>query len=221
MKVLAIAPHPDDEILGIGGSLAKHIANGDEVYVCIVTKGVMPLFDKNYVEDLRQETLIAHQLLGVTRTFFFDFPAVMLEDINRYEMNEQFLNIIQETEPDIVYIPHFGDMQKDHQIVAESAMVAIRPKYANRVKKVYAYETLSETEWNNPHCTNAFIPNVYQDITGYLDKKIEVMKCYHSQLLEFPNPRSLEAIEALARYRGSIVNVCAAEAFSLIREIKS
>ncbi len=220
MNVLVIAPHADDEILGVGATMAKYIANGDKVYVCIVTRGTEPLFDEEYMRKLRNETLLAHSLLGVAKTFFLEFPAVMLEKVNRYEINNSIFEIVKRIKPDIVYIPHFGDMQKDHQIVAEAAMVALRPKYEHKVKEVYAYETLSETEWNIPHSANVFLPNVYNDISDYLDVKLEVIKCFESQLSDFPNPRSVEAIEALAKYRGSTISVNAAEAFMLIRKIK-
>lgn len=220
MKALVIAPHPDDEILGVGATMSKHANLGDEVYVCIVTKGVEPLFCENRVSIVREEAKLAHKLLGVTQTLYLDFPAVMLENVNRYEINNKILEIINEVKPTILYIPHFGDMQKDHKIVAEATMVAVRPKYEHKVKKIYAYETLSETEWNIPHNSNTFIPNVYNDVSDYLETKLEAMKCYNSQVIDFPNPRSLKAIVALARYRGSTINVLAAEAFMLIREIK-
>lgn len=219
MKILIIAPHPDDEILGVGATIAKYIANNNEVYVCIATRGTLPLFDENSVKIVKSEAVRAHRSLGVKETFFLDFPSVMLEQVPRYQINDEIVKVIQDIKPDVAYIPHFGDMQKDHQIIAEAAMVAVRPKYEHRIKEVYAYETLSETEWNNPHSSNAFMPNVYNDVSNYLDKKIEAMKCYESQLSNFPNPRSLEAIEALAKYRGSTFNVKAAEAFMLIRKI--
>lgn len=219
MKILVIAPHPDDEIIGVGATIVKYVAQGHIIYVCVTTKGSMPLFEQQKVMKTRRETIFAHELLEIKETFFLDFPAVMLEQIPRHEINDKILTVVSEVEPDIVYIPHFGDMQKDHQIIAEAAMVALRPKYKHKVKAVYAYETLSETEWNIPHAANAFIPNVYVDVTGFIDKKIEAMKLYESQLADFPNPRSLEAIEALAKYRGSTINVKAAEAFMLIREI--
>jgi LmbE family N-acetylglucosaminyl deacetylase len=122
--------------------------------------------------------------------------------------------------PDEVYIPHRGDMQLDHQMVVDAAMVALRPKYKHIVKRIYAYETLSETGWNIPNTTNEFIPTVYEDISNTISKKLEAMNIFQSQLAEFPAARSLGAIKALAKYRGATVNVTAAEAFTLIREIK-
>ena len=219
MRVLVIAPHPDDEILGVGGTIKKRISNGAEVFICVVTKGVEPLFPERVVDKTRQEARECHKTLGVSETIFLDFPAVMLEKENRYEINGKILDVIQRLKPDEVYIPHWGDMQKDHQIVAEACMVALRPKYEHKVSRIYSYETLSETGWNAPNTQNEFIPNVYVDIGEQLQAKLDAMKTYQTQLSDYPNPRSLEAVKALAKYRGSTVNVRAAEAYMLIREI--
>jgi LmbE family N-acetylglucosaminyl deacetylase len=219
MKVLIIAPHPDDELLGVGGTLIKHVHKQDRVYVCVVTRGVEPLFRAEDVQRTRDETIKCHVDLRIEKTFYLDFSAVMLEMEKRFLVNEKILDVIKESLPDIVYIPHIGDMQKDHQIVAEAAMVALRPKYDHQVKRILAYETLSETGWHIPNVSNQFIPNVYSDISEYLPQKLKAMSYYQTQLSNFPNPRSIEAIEALAKYRGSSVNVRAAEAFMLIRDI--
>ena len=127
---------------------------------------------------------------------------------------------ITASQPEEVYIPHWGDMQKDHQIVTESAMVALRAKYNLPVKRIYAYETLSETGINYPDVAKAFIPNVFIDISDFIEKKIEALNCYKSQIGDFPNLRSVDAVEALAKFRGATVNVKAAEAFMLVREVK-
>lgn len=220
MKVLVFAPHPDDEILGVGGTIAKRVKSGDEVYICIVTKGCKPLFDESFVAQGRAEALKAHKFLGVKDTVFLDFPAVMLENVPRYEFNGKIGDVVSEIKPDEVYIPHRGDMQIDHQMVVDAVMVAVRPKYEHKVKRVYAYETLSETGWNIPNTVNEFIPTVYEDITATIEDKLEAMKIFNSQLSQFPDARSIGALEALAKFRGATVGVCAAEAFSLIREIK-
>ena len=220
MKVLVIAPHPDDEILGVGGTMAKRSAKGDEVYVCVVTKAYEPLFPAEVTERSRAECREADRLAGAKETLFLDFPAVMLETVPRYEFNGKIGEVISKIRPDEVYIPNRGDMQLDHQMVVDAAMVALRPKYAHTVCRIYAYETLSETGWNIPNTVNEFIPNVYEDISDFLDTKIKAMEIFKTQLAEYPNARSVGAIEALARYRGSTVSVNAAEAFSLVREIK-
>ena len=218
-KILIIAPHPDDEIIGCGGTILRNIAEGNYVYVCIVTKGVEPLFSKDVVDVTRKECIECHKKNGTTKVFFLDFPSVMLEEQHRYEINEKILNVIKEVEPDEVFIPHIGDMQKDHQIVAEACMVALRPKYSFAPKKIMAYETLSETGWNIPNVQNEFLPNYFVNISDFLQDKIKMIEFFDSQLSEFPAARSLEAIESLAKYRGAVMNMKAAEAFMLIREI--
>lgn len=220
MNILVIAPHPDDELIGVAGTIAKKIKENHSVYICIVTRGKEPLFDAELIEKGRKEAKEAHQFLGIKETFFLDFPAVELEKVPRYKLNGEISEIIQQIKPEEVYIPHRGDMQLDHQLVVDAAMVALRPKYKHVVKRIYAYETLSETGWNIPNIQNEFIPNVYIDISGVLRTKILALGMYESQLELFPNTRSLGAMEALAHYRGATIGVIAAEAFVLIREIK-
>ena len=220
MNVLVIAPHPDDEIIGVGGTIAKRTTAGHDVYVCVMTKGCEPLFSSDSVNQVRTECKEADLSLGVKETIFLDFPAAMLETVPRYKLNDAIVKVIQRVKPDEVYLPHRGDMQQDHKMVVDAAMVALRPRYEHVVKRIYAYETLSETGWDIPNTVNEFIPNVYEDISNTLEKKLEAMRAFHSQLADFPAARSLGAIEALAKFRGATVNMMAAEAFTLIREIK-
>lgn len=220
MTILVIAPHPDDEVLGCGGIIAKRVSEGHDVYVCVVTKGCKPLFPESQVEQVRNECRQADAYLGVKETIFLDFPAVMLESVPRYELNEGIAGVIRRIKPDEVYLPHRGDMQLDHKMTVDAAMVALRPKYEHVVKRIYAYETLSETGWDIPNSSNEFIPTVYEDISKTINRKMEAMRLFQSQLSSFPAARSLETVEVLAKYRGTTVNVTAAEAFMLIREIK-
>ncbi|MBQ8549947.1 MAG: PIG-L family deacetylase [Clostridia bacterium] len=219
MKVLVFAPHADDEVLGVGGTIAKHVAAGDDVYVCIATRPTPPVFDDALFERIRRETKQAHKFLKIKKTFFLEYPAVNLESIPRTTLNRDILSVIEEVRPEVVYMPHFGDMQKDHTLLAEAIMVAIRPKHEHKIKRVLAYETLSETEWNAPHASTAFIPNVYNDISDTLDIKLRAMSFFESQLADFPCPRSTEAIASLAKLRGSTIFANAAESFMLIREV--
>lgn len=218
-RILVISPHPDDEILGCGGTIIRNIAEGNEVYVCVVTKGCLPLYNDERVEKNRQDMFLCHQHIGVKKTITLDFPASMIERVERYELNGRILDVIKEIQPDEVFIPHWGDMQKDHQIVSEAAMVALRPKYYPQVKKIYGYETMSETAWNSPNVQNEFIPNVFVDITDYIEAKKEALSFFSLQVSPFPDARSLDALEALAKYRGALMNKRAAEAFVLIREL--
>lgn len=213
MKVLVFAPHNDDEVLGVGGTIAKYVEQGDEVFICEVTSGK----DQKRLENIKNEALLAHEILGVKDTYFLDLPVVGLADIPTKDLNSGILKIVNEVKPNIAYIPHKGDMHIDHKLVAESAMVALRPVNNPELEKILSYETLSETEWNIPSADNIFVPNVWSDISNTINKKIDAMKCYKSQLYDFPHPRSLKAIEALSNYRGSTINVQNAESFMLIR----
>ncbi len=213
MKVLVFAPHNDDEILGVGGTMARLAQENNEVYVCEYTSGKMK-------DILQAEAKKAHTLLGVKKTFFLELPVCRLRNMEQAEINSAVMEVVKEVKPDIAFIPHKGDMHIDHAEVVQSAMVALRPVSCPSVKKIYVYETLSETEWNVPDAENAFVPNAWFDITDYLETKVEAMKCYESQIQTFPNPRSEKAIRALAEYRGATMCLNAAESFVLIRSIE-
>lgn len=219
MKVLIFAPHRDDEIIGVGGTILKRKASGDFVAVAIVTarKGeVLPESTKRIHAEMKR----CHDFCGVDRLIEFPFAANKLESVSRLDFNKAFVDAVQEVDPDEVYLPFWGDMQKDHQMTVDAAMVALRQKSPFAAKRIYVYETLSETGINTPTVNNAFIPNVFEDISEFMEGKLKAMGFYQSQLHPFPDLRSLDSIEALARFRGATVNVKAAEAFMLIREIK-
>ena len=216
MRVLVIAPHNDDEVLGVGGTMAKLASEGNELIVCEVTAGDL---QNEMVQLQKREALESHKILGVSKTIFMNLPVVGLKEMPTREINAAFLKVIEEIEPEIVFIPHIGDMHIDHRMVVEAAMVALRPVSAPKLKAIYAYETLSETDWNTPSINNVFLPTVYFDISDYLNAKLEAMKCHKTQLCDYPHPRSLDAIKALAMHRGT--NICRqyAEAFVCIRRI--
>lgn len=219
MTVLVIAPHPDDEILGCGGIMAKRAEAGDDVWVCIMSEGKRPMYSKEFVKEEFREMQIAHRNVGVGHFIKVALPTARLDTIPQYKLNGILTDIVDTVQPDEVFIPHRGDMHRDHQIVADAAMVALRPNRSHKVKRVLAYEVLSETDWNIPNTQNAFIPNVYEDITKQINFKLMAMEGYKSQLREYPAARSLEGIKALAVHRGVTVGVKYAEAFMLIREV--
>jgi LmbE family N-acetylglucosaminyl deacetylase len=216
MKILIIAPHPDDEVLGCGGTIANHTKRRDEVHLCIVTKGYTPDWSKEFLKNRPKEVEKANKILGIKKTYFLDYPTVKLDTIPQKELNESISNVVNEVDPDIVYIPHKGDLNKDHRLVFETSLVVTRPGN-HKIKRILSYETLSETEWGQP--IEPFIPNVYVDISETFVTKIEAMNAYESELKQYPHPRSLEIIEALAKKRGSEVGVKFAEAFMLVREL--
>lgn len=215
MRVLVFAPHNDDEVLGVGGTIAKYAKQGHDVYVCEVTS---KLDNMEITNSIRAEAIEAHSILGVKDTLFLDLPVVDLKETPTRVKNKKFVDVVQRLKPEIVFIPHYGDIHVDHYETASAAMVAVRPLENTQLKAVYAYETLSETEWNIPNTSNAFIPNVWSDITETFQAKLEAMRCFKSQLHTFPHPRSLEAIEALAKLRGSTIGFSYAESFFCIRQ---
>ncbi len=223
MNILVFAPHRDDEIIGVGGTILKRKAAGSRVAVCVVTSSEgcdIPEKTRKYTDMVHEEMQRAHQYCGIDQYYGLPFEPVMLENYLRAEINKAMMDVILAEKPEEVYIPFWGDMQKDHRVVTDAAMVVLRAKYNHPVKRIYVYETLSETGINLPNEENTFIPNVYEDITDYLEKKKEALSFFKSQFHDFPDLRSLETVDALAKLRGATVNVKAAEAFMLVREVK-
>lgn len=212
MKILVFAPHNDDEILGVGGTIKKYINSGHDVYVCEITSG--PQY-----KILQNEARNAHNFLGIKESIFLNLPVNNLRNLEQGVINNEILKVVRKIEPATVFLPHRGDMHLDHGEVAKAVMVAVRPVSAPYVKRIYAYETLSETEWNFPSVDNAFVPNVFIDISDTIEEKITAMTYYKTQIKEFPNPRSIQAIRALSEFRGATICTKNAEAFMLIREI--
>jgi N-acetylglucosamine malate deacetylase 1 len=219
-NTLVVAPHPDDEILGCGGTILKLSSSGVKVYILIVTRGKMELYSEERIKNVRQEALKAHTLVGVTETRFFDFPAPDLDMTSIAEISTGISRILDELTIDTLYLPHRGDIHNDHKVVFNAGLVAARPFKKNIVKNIFCYETLSETEWAAPFSDDAFIPTRFVNITNEFNKKLEAMRLFKSQLREFPNSRSLKSIEALANFRGSTVGFSYAEAFMTIRIIE-
>lgn len=222
-NILVIAPHCDDEVLGCGGMMAKKNAQGATIYVAIVTNGFLgapELFPKEGTEKVRREAKAAHDSLGVRETFFLDFPAPRLDTIPSYTLSLALEKIIRKYMINELYIPHRGDIHKDHRITYEAALVAARPINNNPVQCIYAYETLSETEWAAPFPDDAFIPTHFENLTAeYLEMKLRAFQYFTTQAKQPPHPRSFENIKCLARYRGATISAHAAEAFHLIRSI--
>ncbi len=219
MRIAVIAPHPDDEVLGCGGVMARHAAAGDEVVVIVVTRAVPELFAPELVDRTRAEARRAHAVLGVRETRFLDFPAPKLDVTPGHLIADALAKQFAELRTERVYLPHHGDIHSDHGRIYQATLVAARPLAHCPVKQLLCYETLSETEWSPPISSAVFYPTVFVDISTFLAKKLEAMTCFETQLKPAPNPRSLQAIESLARYRGSTISVQAAESFVLVREV--
>ncbi len=218
-RALVLAPHPDDEVLGCGGTMARLAEMGREVHVGIVTRGLEPRYTAASVERVIGEARAAHTRLGVTRTHHLDFPAAELDRVPHATLNAGIADLVTRVDPDTLFIPFLGDVHLDHQLVFASAMVAARPRPGRFPVRIYAYETLSETNWNAAPLTPAFTPNVFVDIGTQLAAKLEAFALFASQARAAPDERSLATISALATLRGATVHRAAAEAYMLIREI--
>lgn len=218
-KILIVAPHPDDEVLGCGGIIKKFSKRGHAVYVLVVTRGTPKFYSDKQIENVRNEALNAHKILGVKETMFLDFHAPELDLNGKAEIAMAISKVIKKWEITDLFIPHRGDIHHDHRVVFESALVAARPVNNQTVKNIFAYETLSETEWAPPFGDDVFIPTHFEDVSDSFEDKNKAMSCFKSQVRPFPSTRSLEVIEALAKYRGATVGYHRAEAFMTIRTI--
>ncbi len=224
-RILIIAPHADDEVLGVGGSIARFSSEGHKVFVAVLTghgESPHPIWPKEHWSLIRSEALEAHRILGVEDTLFKELPAVLVPDKPVYEVNRIVGMAIEEIQPEILFIPFLYDLHRDHREIVYAANVAWRPikEVGKMIREIYMYETLSETHWNIHQQEGGFLPNAYIDISGEnLRKKLQALSKYQSQIREFPDARSLEGVEALAKFRGCSVGIAAAEAFILVRKI--
>ena len=211
MRILIVGSHPDDEVLGVGGTLCKHVSNGDEVYVCIITKAYEPHWTREYVENKFREQNEVDKVFKIKKRFHLNFPTIKLNIIPHGELNKAVTNIVEKINPHIIYTHYENDINYDHTLVFRACMVATRPP--KRIKLI-SYETLSETEWNN----KPFSPNLWIDIEDHIEKKIEAFEIYKSEVESSFHPRSEEGIRNLAKKRGFEIMVKYAEAFMVIRD---
>jgi N-acetylglucosamine malate deacetylase 1 len=219
MKVLVIAAHPDDEVIGAGGAIARHVARGDEVSWCVVTEGYDPPWPKPVLEAARTQVHEVRESLGIARVFFCGFPTVKLNTVPYRELSSALQGVVDEVRPEIVYTTPGNDVNQDHRLVFESTLVATRPLPGSSVRRLLCYEIGPTAGFGTPNSAVAFAPNVFVDISRFLEAKLNAMRCYGTELREYPHPRSLQAIELFARERGLRVGLAAAECFELIREL--
>lgn len=216
---LVVAPHPDDEVLGAGGTIARLAAEGHAVHVAIVTSGQPPRFDDAQRRKVREEAAAAHARLGVAQTHWLGFPAAELGEQPHGALNAALGTLVAELDPALILAPHPGDIHLDHQLSFLSTLVASRPHQARYPTAIAAYETLSETNWNAPYLTPAFLPNLFVDIGDQLEDKLAAFALFESQARAAPHERSVEALRALATLRGATIHRPAAEGFVLVRGV--
>ena len=225
-RVLVIAAHPDDEVLGMGGTIAKYASRGDEVAVLIVTDGSTSQYrnDPKLQEILRAkkaEMSNCAGVLGVKHVFYGELSDMKLDVTPHIEINRVIENVISEFQPSIVFTHFIGDVNKDHQRVYESTLVACRPVSEQCVKRLFLYSVPSSTEWNVQTSTNVFLPNWYEDISGeWAERKYKAMECYRTELREYPHPRSIQYLRTADAAEGNRVGLLAAESFILLRSIE-
>jgi LmbE family N-acetylglucosaminyl deacetylase len=213
MKILIISAHPDDEILGCGATILKHVENGDEVSVCIVTTSTHPRWSDEYRERKLIEAKNVDRILGIKNRFYCNLRTTELSITPGAELNKSLTEVIQEVDPDTVYTHFYGDINSDHVEIFNSAMVCTRP--ISKKVSFLSFETLSSTEWGTAH----FSPNFYVSVSeDQVKKKIEAFLCYESEVKDSPHPRSPEGIMNLAKKRGNDICESFAESFVIIKD---
>jgi len=218
-SILVIAAHPDDEVLGCGGTIAKHAATGNVVNVAFLADGVLSRGSENN-EALQARQAAAQKalkILGAQPPTFDTFPDNSMDTVPLLEVIKSIESLIAEHQPDMVLTHHLGDVNIDHRRIHEATIAACRPQTGHPVKTLMFFEVASSTEWQVPGSAPAFAPNWFEDISATVDRKLAALEAYAMELRAWPHPRSVEGIAALARWRGATIGVEAAEAFVLGR----
>ena len=225
-RVLVVAAHPDDEVLGCGGTIARHADAGYQVQILIVAEGSTSRQqerDRAQVRDefsaLAQAAQTAGSILDAAGVDLLDLPDNRLDSLDRLDLIKSIEECVKRYQPDCVYVHHAGDVNVDHRRLHEAVVTACRPTPGHVVKRLLSFEVASSTEWQVPGFAPAFHPNWFVDISDQWDRKREALVAYSSEMRDWPHARSLEALEHLAHWRGSQVGVDAAEAFCLLRQL--
>lgn len=222
-----VAAHPDDEVLGCGGTIARHADAGDHVEVLIVAEGAtsrLPTGDRalslHHLSELARAARSVASILGAKGVELLDFPDNRLDSLDRLDVIKQIEARIQHHRPQIVYVHHAGDVNVDHRRLHEAVVTACRPVPGHPVRRLLSFEVASSTEWQPPGSAPGFQPNWFVDITQQWERKQNALAAYASEMRPWPHARSIEALEHLARWRGSQVGMEAAEAFCLLRQLE-
>ena len=215
-KVLVVAVHPEDETLGCGGTLLKHKENGDEIHWLICTT-----IDKNhgYYEQREKELKLVNEMYGFDSVHKLQLKTMQVDEYSISELVEAISKVINKAQPNMIYLPFKGDVHSDHRKIFEASHSCTKSFRYPFIKKIYMMETLSETEFAPSTKEDSFIPNVFVDISDYMDQKIEIMKIFESEIAEHPFPRSERNLRALATLRGATSGCEYAESFMLLKEV--
>jgi LmbE family N-acetylglucosaminyl deacetylase len=226
MSTLIIAAHPDDEVLGCGGTIARRSEDGEQVYIAILGEGITSRYeerekaDQQLVDALKETSREVAELLGAKEVYSYDFPDNRFDTVPLLDVVKTIEDLIDEVQPEIVYTQHGGDLNIDHNIVYRATMTATRPMVDCPVRKVYAYEVASSTEWAFQEFSPPFRPNIFVEIEDTLGQKIEAMQMYETEARPYPHPRSAKSLRAIAQNWGRTAGLQAAEAFELVRSVE-
>lgn len=220
MKVIIISAHPDDEVIGAGGTLFKHKKKGDELYWLIITNIFQHQgFSQERILSRQEEIDKVAEKIGFTEVFKLDYPTMTLSGENLVQLVPQVSQVFSKVEPEVIYCLNRSDAHSDHRVVFDAVAACTKSFRYPFIKQFLMYECISETEFAPALFEKAFIPNYFVDISNFLEEKLETMKIYESELEEHPFPRSIENLKALAHFRGASVGVKYAEAFQLLKFI--
>lgn len=216
--VLIVAAHPDDEVLGCGGTIARHAAEGDVVHVVFMAdgEGARPGHPDDAIAKRQVAASKALKIMGGSEVSFLGFMDNSLDVCTLLDLIKPLERIIVKIQPHIVYTHHHGDLNIDHELTHRAVMTACRPRPGNTIEEIYCFEIVSSTEWNTPGL-RPFTPMRFVDITRHLETKIRALEVYAAEMQEFPHARSVENVRAIAAYRGASVGFAAAEAFCVAR----
>lgn len=223
-RVLVVAAHPDDELLGCGATVARHAAGGDVVDTLILAQGVTSRGahgDEAHreLQELRTAARRAAEVVGANPPHFGELPDNRLDTVALLDVVQIIEEVIADTRPTVIYTHHGGDLNIDHRVAHAAVLTACRPLPGRAVRAVYAFETPSSTEWGASDQDEPFRPDRFHDVSAHLETKLRALACYESEMRGWPHARSHEAVEALAKHRGATVGLEAAEAFRVLRQL--
>lgn len=219
--VLVVAAHTDDEALGCGGTIARHVADGDTVFAVFMADGVSARQQADQDDLTKRNAAAEHarKILGISENFYLGLPDNCLDSLPLIEVIRHLEPVVRKLRPNIVYTHHYGDLNVDHRLIHQAVLTACRPMPGSSIREIYSFEVMSSSEWATPFAA-PFLPTHYVDISGHLKIKQEALEAYQLEMRNAPHSRSMEHIGSLARHRGYTVGVEAAESFMTIRTIR-
>lgn len=219
-RVVVIGAHPDDELLGAGGTLARHVLAGDEVHAIVIADGAGSRYPDQMITTLEKDAQRAAQTIGFASLRLQALPDQRLDTVPFIELTQLIELVLDDVGPHVVYTHFPGDVNADHGLVARAAWTACRPYSRPELRRFAVFETPSSTEWAWPMDGASLNPNHFVDVTGTLDIKIAAMECYETELRDYPHPRSSRALRERAAYWGSQIGRLAAEPFRILRDVE-